>query len=234
VLTDAGAGVVCLLDVDNTLLDNDAFSAALDGRLTQALGDRGRARYRALYEAVRAERGYADYLEPLQRMRRDFEHDPDLLRMSTFLLDFPFDQLVYPGALQAMKSLAGQGCTSVILSDGDIVFQPHKIQRSGLWDAVQGRVLVTVHKERMLDAVKEAWPARHYMLVDDKPRLLAAVKAAWGGAVTTVFVRQGHYARGAEGTLVQPAPDRVIDRIAELARLDLGETGTPAPLATRV
>jgi FMN phosphatase YigB (HAD superfamily) len=233
VLTDARDGVVCLLDVDNTLLDNDAFSAALDARLTQALGDQGRAHYRTLYETVRAERGYADYLEPLQRMRRDFEHDRDLLRMSTFLLDFAFDELVYPGALQALRSLAARDFTSVILSDGDVVFQPHKIQRSGLWNAVQGRVLVTVHKERMLDAVKEAWPARHYVLVDDKPRLLAAVKAAWGDAVTTVFVRQGHYALEAARTSVQPAPDRVIDHIAGLAQLDLGVAQAPAALATR-
>ena len=207
-----------LLDVDNTLLDNDRFSAALDLRLTEALGGEGRTRYRALYETLRQERGYADYLAPLQRMRRDFEDDPDLLGMSAFLLDYPFADLVYPGVEDALRAMASMG-TTVILSDGDIVFQPRKIRRSGLWDAVQGRVLVYVHKERMLDAVQEAWPARHYVMVDDKPRLLAAIKAMLGERVTTVFVRQGHYAMEAAGP-APAAPDVTIERIADLARVD--------------
>jgi FMN phosphatase YigB (HAD superfamily) len=219
-LTGGAAGVVCLLDVDNTLLDNDRFSAALDAQLVQALGEAGRLRYRALYEALRAERGYADYLEPLQHMRREFETDPDLLGMSAYLLDFPFAELVYPGALDALQALGRQGAQPVILSDGDIVFQPRKIRRAGLWDAVSGRVQVTVHKERTLDAVQRAWPARHYVVVDDKPRLLAAIKAAWGRQVTTVFVRQGHYARQGEDASMPP-PDVAIAAIAELARLDI-------------
>ena len=193
-LSDSAAGeVVFLLDVDNTLLDNDRFSAALDAKLAEALGETGRLRYRELYETLRQEQGYADYLLPLQRMRRDFEDDPDLLGMSDFLLDFPFADLVYPG-VAAMLRLVGTRGTTVILSDGDIVFQPRKIRRSGLWEAVQGRVLVYVHKERMLDAVQQAWPARHYVMVDDKPRVLAAIKSVLGERVTTVFVRQGHYA----------------------------------------
>jgi len=206
--------VVFLLDVDNTLLDNDRFSAALDARLTEALGDEGRVQYRALYDALRQELGYADYLTPLQRMRRDFEDDPDLLGMSTFLLDYAFSELVYPGVAQALAAIASVG-TAVILSDGDIVFQPRKIHRSGLWDAVQGRVLVYVHKERMLDAVQQAWPARHYVMVDDKPRLLAAIKSVLGDRVTTVFVRQGHYAL--EATVAQPGPDITIEHVGELA-----------------
>jgi FMN phosphatase YigB (HAD superfamily) len=210
--------VVFLLDVDNTLLDNDRFSAALDARLTGALGAQGRARYRELYETLRQEQGYADYLAPLQRMRRDFEDDPDLLGMSGFLLDFPFQELVYPGVDDALNAIARQG-TAVILSDGDMVFQPRKIQRSGLWDAVQGRVLVYVHKERMLDAVQHAWPAQHYVMVDDKPRLLAAIKTVLGERVTTVFVRQGHYALDA-AAVAQAAPDVTIARIADLAGVD--------------
>ena len=206
-------GVVFLLDVDNTLLDNDRFSSALDARLVEALGVHGRERYRALYEALRDEQGYADYLAPLQRMRRDFEVDPDLLGMSTFLLDFPFAGLVYPGAVETLQAI-GASATTVILSDGDIVFQPRKIRHSGLWDAVGGRVLVYVHKERMLDAVQLAWPAAHYVMVDDKPRVLAAVKDVLGERVTTVFVRQGHYALEAPAT--SPA-DITIARIADLA-----------------
>ena len=209
---------VFLLDVDNTLLDNDRFSAALDARLTEALGAQGRTRYRELYEMLRQEQGYADYLAPLQRMRRDFEDDPDLLGMSGFLLDFPFADLVYPGVDAALRAIASQG-RAVILSDGDIVFQPRKIQRSGLWDAVQGRVLVYVHKERMLDAVQQAWPARHYVMVDDKPRLLAAIKAVLGERVTTVFVRQGHYALDA-AAVAQAAPDVTIAHLADLAGVD--------------
>jgi FMN phosphatase YigB (HAD superfamily) len=217
-LSDSAAGeVVFLLDVDNTLLDNDRFSAALDARLTEALGETGRLRYRELYETLRQEQGYADYLLPLQRMRRDFEDDPDLLGMSDFLLDFPFADLVYPG-VAAMLRLVGTRGTTVILSDGDIVFQPRKIRRSGLWEAVQGRVLVYVHKERMLDAVQQAWPARHYVMVDDKPRVLAAIKSVLGERVTTVFVRQGHYAFEA-GAATQATPDITIEHIGELARV---------------
>jgi FMN phosphatase YigB (HAD superfamily) len=219
-LSDEVAGdVVFLLDVDNTLLDSDRFSAALDAKLTDALGDAGRLRYRELYEALRKEHGYADYLAPLQRMRRDFEDDPDLLGMSGFLLDFPFAELVYPGVDAALQAIAPRG-TAVILSDGDIVFQPRKIRRAGLWDAVQGRVLVYVHKERMLDAVQQAWPACHYVMVDDKPRLLAAIKHVLGARVTTVFVRQGHYALEPLAADLPP-PDISIERIADLARIEL-------------
>ena len=226
--TPAGGEPVYLLDVDNTLLDNDRFSADLDAHLTRALGAEGRARYRRLYQAVREQRGYADYLEPLQQMRRDFEADPDLLQVSGFLLDYPFADRVYPGVLQMLATLRTRG-TAVILSDGDIVFQPRKIQRSGLWDAVQGRVLVYVHKEQMLDAVQMAYPARHYVMVDDKPRLLAAIKAALGARVTTVFVRQGHYAIGPDIDDSCP-PDFCIARIGELAQLALRRAATTSAL----
>ncbi|MFL6591106.1 MAG: HAD family hydrolase [Luteimonas sp.] len=211
--------VVYLLDVDNTLLDNDRFSAALDARLAQGLGEAGRLRYRELYETIRARRNYADYLEPLQCMRRPFEADAEILALSSFLLDFPFDELVYPGAIAALAAIAARG-TAVILSDGDMVFQPRKIRRSGLWDAVQGRVLVTVHKQRTLDAVQQAYPAPHYVMVDDKPFLLTEIKAVLGDRVTTVFVRQGHHAReGIERNA--PAADVTLASIAGLASLDV-------------
>lgn len=220
-------GIVCLLDVDNTLLDNDRFSADLDAHLTRALGADGRARYRALYETIRAQRGYADYLEPLQQMRREFQTDPDLLQLSRFLLDYPFAACLYPGSLDAIAALA-KHVTPVILSDGDVVFQPRKIQRSGLWDAVQGRVLVHVHKERMLDAVQQAYPAQHYVMVDDKPRLLAAIKSVLGTRVTTVFVRQGHYATDAAVAESHPPPDLAIASIGHLPGLGLTTLGQAA------
>jgi FMN phosphatase YigB (HAD superfamily) len=213
--------VVYLFDVDNTLLDNDRFSAALDARLVQSMGEAGRARYRLLYESIRDDRGYADYLEPLQQMRSPCEADVKLMQLSTFMLDFPFAQLLYPGALETLAVVGTRG-TSVILSDGDMVFQPHKIQRSGLWEAVQGRVLLTVHKQRTLDAVQRAYPAEHYVMVDDKPGLLAEIKAALGDRVTTVFVRQGHYAAAG---VAQGTPDADID-IATIA--ELPHAGIPA------
>ena len=216
----AGGKLVVLFDVDNTLLDNDRFSADLDARLVQALGEDGRARYRELYEGLRDRHGYADYLAPLQRLRRGFQDDPDLLQLSTFLLDYPFGALVYPG-VAGMLARVGRASTTAILSDGDMVFQPRKIRRAGLWDAVQGRVLVALHKEHEFDKVRRHLPARHYVMVDDKPRLLDAVKAALGADVTTVFVRQGHYASDADADAAAHPPDLRLDRIGDLSAIDL-------------
>ena len=208
-------GWVYLFDVDNTLLDNDRFSSDLDAHLTQALGDAGRVRYRQFYDELRTSRGYADYLEPLQHLRDDFVADPDLLQLSTFLLDYPFADRVLPGALELLRSLSPTS-RPVILSDGDVVFQPRKIRRSGLWDAVEGRVHVYLHKEHMLTAVQEAYPASHYVMVDDKPGLLAAIKQLMGDRVTTVFVRQGHYATDAALAAAPLQPDVSIGQIAQL------------------
>ena len=208
-------GFVYLFDVDNTLLDNDRFSSDLDEHLTQALGDAGRVRYRQFYDELRTSRGYADYLEPLQHLRDDFVADPDLLQLSTFLLDYPFADRIFPGALELLRSLSPNG-RPVILSDGDVVFQPRKIRHSGLWDAVEGRVHVYLHKEHMLTAVQEAYPASHYVMVDDKPGLLAAIKQLMGDRVTTVFVRQGHYATDAALAAAPLKPDVSIGQIAQL------------------
>jgi len=216
---------VFLLDVDDTLLDNDRFSADLSARLERDFGTGGRDRYHALYEARRVETGYADYLGALQAFRDGDEREDRLLRMSGFLLDYPFADRLYPHALEAIAHLRTLG-TVGILSDGDIVFQPRKIQRAGLWDAVDGKVLVYVHKERMLDAVQRHFPARHYVMVDDKPTLLAAMKRVLGDRLTTIFVRQGHYA--AAGDAVAPAPDRSIAHIGELCGLSLSDLGTVA------
>jgi len=213
-------GVVFLLDVDNTLLDNDRFGADLGSRLEESFGAQARDRYWQIFADLRAQLGLADYLGSLQAFRTGLDDDPRLLRMSDYLLEYPFSSLVYPQALAAVERLKSLGRT-VVLSDGDVVFQPRKIQRAGIWDAVDGRVLVYVHKERVLDHVQLRYPASHYVMVDDKPYLLAAMKAQLGEKLTTVFVRQGHYAHAPRSNDVQPPPDRTIERIGDLATFNL-------------
>ena len=209
------AEVVFLLDVDNTLLDNDRFGADLTARLDHDFGEAERRRYWSLYDTRRQQLGYADYLGTLQEFRTGREHIPALLQMSAFLLDYPFSQRLYPRAIAAIEHLRTLG-TTVILSDGDIVFQPRKIQRSGLWDAVDARVLVYVHKELALDDVQRRFPAGHYVMIDDKPQLLAAMKRVLVDRLTTVFVRQGHYALDQERSTISLAPDVTVDRIEDL------------------
>ncbi len=184
---------VFLLDVDNTLLDNDRFAADLGERLEQAFGPAERARYWAIFGELRDQWGFADYLGSLQAFRAGLDDHPELLGMSEFLLQYPFSARLFPRALEAVAHLGKFGRPAV-LSDGDIVFQPRKIQRSGIWDAVDGRVMIYLHKERVLDHMQLRYPASHYVMVDDKPNLLAAMKSALGAKLTTVFVRQGHYA----------------------------------------
>jgi FMN phosphatase YigB (HAD superfamily) len=223
--------VVFLLDVDNTLLDNDRIVDDLRLHLGREFGAACAGRYWALFEQLREELGYADYLGALQRYRAEVEgdgpHAHALLLMSGFLVDYPFAERVYPGVFEALARLERFG-TTAILSDGDVVFQPRKIQRAGLWRAVGGRVLVQVHKERCLDEVRRALPARHYVLVDDKPRILGAVKAAWGAGVTTVFPRQGHYAHDAAERARHPEPDVTLDHIGELLHADVARWTAPA------
>jgi FMN phosphatase YigB (HAD superfamily) len=212
--------VVLLLDVDDTLLDNDRFSADLSSRLRDDLGQRGADRYWAIFEEARAELGYADYLGALQRYRLEQPHDPRLPYIASFLLEYPFADRLYPHALDVVARALAWG-TVAILTDGDIVFQPHKIKRSGLLEAVGGRVLIYVHKERELAEVEQRYPADHYVVVDDKLALLAAVKAVWDDRVTTVFPRQGHYARDPK-TLAMYAPaDITLERIGDLLSYDL-------------
>ena len=217
--------IVFLLDVDNTLLDNDRFGTDLGARLEQAFGAAERKRYWTIYNALRDELGYADYLAALQKFRVGLDDGindelPDLLQMSAFLLEYPFAERLYPQALEAIAHLRTFG-SPVILSDGDVIFQPRKIQRSGIWDAVEGRVLIYLHKERMLGAMQRRFPASHYVMVDDKPQLLAAMKSALGEKLTTVFVRQGHYAAESVKTAIDPPPDRTIERIGDLIDLRL-------------
>lgn len=206
---------VWLFDVDNTLFDNDRFVADLSAHLETTFGAAQRDRYWALYAGVREETGYADYLATLQRFRPGLDGHPGLLHMSTFVLDYPFAAGLYEHALDVLAQRRLTALT-VVLSDGDIVFQPRKIVRAGIWDAVEGRVLVDVHKELALDAMQTRYPSSHYMMVDDKPMLLAAIKRNMGARVTTIFVRQGHYAAEAATSVIDPPPDVTIDRIGDL------------------
>jgi FMN phosphatase YigB (HAD superfamily) len=212
--------VVFLLDVDNTLLDNDRIKEDLQRYLEREFGADNRDRYWAIFDELRAELGYADYLGALQRYRREAMTDPRLLMMSSFLVDYPFANRLYPGSLDAIEHLRTWGPT-VILSDGDVVFQPRKVQRSGLWEAVEGRVLIYVHKEQMLNDVEERYPAGHYVMVDDKLRLLAAMKQVWGERLTTVFPRQGHYALDPKNVAIYPPADITIERIGDLVNYEL-------------
>jgi FMN phosphatase YigB (HAD superfamily) len=216
----APAAMVFLFDVDNTLLDNDRVTADLRRHLTAAFGAENPNRYWAIFEQLRSELGYADYLGALQRYRMENPHDEHFLQLSFFLLDYPFANRLFPGALDAIEHVAQWGQT-VILSDGDVVFQPRKVDRSGLFEAVGGRVLIYIHKEQELAQVENRFPAEHYVLIDDKLRILAAVKEIWQERVTTVFPRQGHYANDPEALAKYPAPDVTVARIGELVEYDL-------------
>jgi FMN phosphatase YigB (HAD superfamily) len=209
---------VFLFDVDNTLLNNDAVQQDLSEHLDSEFGRAARERYWKIFETLRSELGYADYLGALQRYRIEDPDDPQLLRMSAFLIDYPFESRLFPGALSAIAHCRRVGPTA-ILSDGDVVFQPRKVMRSGLWDAVDGRVMIYLHKEQMLDAVARRHPAKHYVMVDDKLRLLDAMKKVWGASLTTVFVRQGHYALDLASLSAYPAADITLERIGDLASL---------------
>jgi FMN phosphatase YigB (HAD superfamily) len=224
--------IVFLFDVDNTLLDNDRVAADLRAHLDREVGMDCGGRYWELFERLRRELGYADYLGALQRYRDERPRDLRVLAVSHFLVSYPFANRLFPGSLDAIEHCATLG-TTAILSDGDVVFQPRKVSRAGLYDAVEGRVLIYIHKEHELDDVTARLPADHYVLVDDKIRILTAVKAAWGSRVTTVWPRQGHYALDAEDVARYPAPDVAIERIADLIAFDadalVSAGGHPAP-----
>ena len=212
--------VVFLLDVDNTLLDNDAVEQDLRRHIEKAFGTECHDRYLEIFEQLRATLGYADYLGALQRYRIEHPREPHLIQISLFLVEYPFKDRLYPGALDVVGRLRRQG-TSVILSDGDVVFQPRKVARSGLLEAVDGHALIYIHKEQMLDDVARRYPARHYVMLDDKLRILSAMKSVWGARLTTVFVRQGHYARDPKVLSAYPPADVSIGSIGELAHGDL-------------
>ncbi len=211
--------LVFLFDVDNTLLDNDRVSADLKQHLTREVGPERQQQYWSLFEELRAELGYADYLGALQRYRSNYPRDPKLVTVSQFLVEYPFANRLFPNSLDAVEYVKQFG-QPVILSDGDVVFQPRKIRRSGLHAAFDGAVLIYIHKEDELDDVEARFPADHYVLIDDKVRILTAVKRAWGERITTVFPRQGHYAMDEALVASFPAPDHTIDRIGDLVKLD--------------
>jgi FMN phosphatase YigB (HAD superfamily) len=213
--------IVALFDVDNTLLDNDRVTADLKDYLTREVGEERQRRYWAVFEQLRSELGYADYLGALQRYRQEYPRDPHLLAVAEFLVEYPFANRLFPNSLDAVEHVRQWG-KPAILSDGDVVFQPHKIRRSGLFDAMNGRVLIYVHKEKELDDVEQRYPADHYVMVDDKVRILTAIKKYWGSRVTTIFARQGHYALDKAGVASYPAPDLTIERIGDLVNHDLG------------
>ena len=212
--------VVFLFDVDNTLVDNDRVQAHLKEHLAQTYGDATRDRYWDILEELRQELGYVDYLGALERYRVEALHRPEVLRMSSWLVDYPFADRLYPGALDAVKHVQQWG-THVILSDGDAVFQPRKVERSGLWRAFDGRVLIYIHKEEELDDVARLYPADHYVMIDDKLRILSAVKKIWGDRVTTVFPKQGHYALDPEILAECPPADVELAKIGDLVSYDL-------------
>jgi FMN phosphatase YigB (HAD superfamily) len=216
--------LVFLVDVDNTLIDNDGIQADLKGHLEREFGAACRDRYWVILEDLFATLGYRDYLGALQRYREEHPQDIHLLTMSSYLVDYPFADRLYPGALEVLARLRQYGRT-VILSDGDVVFQPRKVERSGIFKAVDGHVLIYIHKEAELDDIARRYPADHYVLVDDKPRILTSVKSAWGERVTTVLPVQGQYARGPDAASYPPADVRV-ERIGDLLSIDPAAFGS--------
>ena len=212
--------VVFLLDIDNTLVNNDAVVADLMKHLERDVGVEQQKRYWEFFEQLRNELGYADYLGALQRYRVAYPRDFKILDASMYLVDYPFANRLFPNSLDAIEHARKMG-KAIILSDGDVVFQPHKIYRSGIYDAIDGEVLIYIHKETELDDVAQRYPADHYVLVDDKVRILTEVKRQWGTRVTTVFPRQGHYANDSKEVAKYPAPDFTIERIGEFLKFDL-------------
>jgi FMN phosphatase YigB (HAD superfamily) len=211
--------IVFLIDCDNTLMDNDRVQSDLREHMEKEFGAEARDRYWSIYNELFAQLGYADYLGALQRYRIDAMNDPKLLLMAGWLMNYRFADRLYPGALDVIKHLRHWGKV-VVLSDGDVVFQPRKVEYSGLWDAVDGNVLIYIHKETMLEQIEVAYPARHYVMIDDKVRILAAMKKGWGDRLTTVFPRQGHYAF-ADDVASFTTPDLTVDGIGDLLNYDL-------------
>jgi hypothetical protein len=214
--------VVFLVDIDNTLLDNDRIQADLKEHIEREFGIVSRDRYWAILERLFDTLGYRDYLGALQQYRVENPHEVRLLALSFWLVDYPFAKVLYPGALEVLKRLKSHAPT-VILSDGDVVFQPRKAQQSGIWDTVDGHVLIYIHKEQELADVEHRYPADHYVLIDDKPRILTSVKKIWGPRVTTVFPKQGMYAHDPSALASNPSPDVTIEHVGDLLTLDLAK-----------
>jgi len=217
--------IVFLVDVDNTLVDNDRIQQDLKDHLERTYGVAARDRYWAILEDLMEELGYRDYIGALQRFRVEHPREIELLAMSSFLMDYPFADRLYPNALRVLQRLRSLGPT-VILSDGDVVFQPRKVEHAGLARVADGDVLIYIHKEESLEDVERRFPAEHYVLVDDKLRILDAVKQLWRERVTTVFPRQGQYAHDPKVIGALPPADVTIERIGDLLDHDLSRLGT--------
>jgi FMN phosphatase YigB (HAD superfamily) len=215
----ANSDVVFLFDVDNTLLDNDRITADLKRHLEKEVGHDRQQRYWEFFEQLRTELGYADYLGALQRYRIEYPRDPGLLTVSHFMVNYPFATRLFPDSLDVIEHVKQWG-KAVVLSDGDVVFQPRKIGRSGVHEAVDGNVLIYIHKEKELDDVEQRFPANHYVLIDDKLRILTSVKKIWGKKVTTIFPKQGHYAHDAQVVASLPPADISVERIGDLLNYD--------------
>jgi FMN phosphatase YigB (HAD superfamily) len=228
--TETNNGIVFLFDVDNTLIDNDRVAADLKRHLKETVGEGCAQRYWDIFEKLRTELGYADYLGALQRYRVEQPREPKLLEVSYFMINYPFANRLYPESLDAVEHAKQLG-RAAILSDGDVVFQPRKVDRSGLYDMFEGHVLIYVHKEAELADVEAKYPADRYVMVDDKVRLLAAIKEYWGKRVTTVFPRQGHYALDEKLVAQYPKPDITLERIGEFQKYSLEQLMTAAGLA---
>lgn len=214
------ADTVFLFDVDNTLLDNDRIQADLGTHLAEVFGGQVRDRFWEIFETLRAELGYADYLGAIERYRVEAMHHPKVLRVANWLVDYPFNKCLYPRAIEVVKAAQAAGVVA-ILSDGDAVFQPRKVEKSGLWRLFGDNVLIYIHKELELADVETHLPARHYVLIDDKLRILDAVKQVWGDRVTTIFPRQGHYAKDPKLLSEFPPADLLVDHIGDLLDHDL-------------
>lgn len=223
--------LVFFFDVDNTLLDNDSVTADLRHFLEKEVGAKRSEHYWEIFENLRTELGYADYLGALQRYRIEHPYDTHLLALSTYLINYPFANRLYPNSLKVLEHCKQFGKV-VILTDGDVVFQPRKVERSGLFEAVEKNVLIYIHKELELADVERRYPAQHYVLVDDKIRILSAIKKIWGGKVTTIFPKQGHYANDLSEVAKHPKADIEIDNIGGLLSLDL--TKLPAKYIDKI
>jgi len=219
--------VVFLFDVDNTLLDHDRVVADVRHFMEREIGKDRQQRYWEILESLRAELGYVDYLGTLQRYRAEYPHNASIIKISLFLINYPFANRLFPNSLDAVDHVKQWG-TAAILSDGDAVFQPRKIERSGLWDAVDGNVRIYLHKESELADVEKKLPADHYVVIDDKLKLLTAIKDEWKDRVTTIFPKQDHYANDPQNLATYPAADINIERIGDLLQFDL-----PQLLATK-
>ena len=211
--------LVFLIDLDNTILDNDGVKQDIEAKMLEILGERLAERFWHYYEAVRKDLDYIDFFETMMRLRDENPTDAAVVDEATgTLMDWDFCPRLYPRAIETVLHLKSLGLP-LVLSDGDPVFQPMKIHQCGVTQAVDGRVLIFVHKERFLPAVQARFRAERYVLIDDKPGILMRSKAALGDRLTTVHVLQGKYATDPK-LAVDYTPDIVVPNFSDLLTYD--------------